>query len=360
MTAKPSLLQAACLSLLAPALAVAAFAAGSLSARDAAAQQSVESFYKGKQMKFIIRSAPGGGFDTYSRLMARHITKHIPGQPTMLPQNMPGAGGITAANYMGEIAPKDGTHLTMIGQALPMDQSLGLTPTFKADLRSFGWVGNIGDSNVLTYVWHTSPTKTMADAKKKETTLGATGAGDTSSWIPAVYNKVLGTKFKIIDGYKSGSEVKLAMERGEVEGFGSNPYSALMSASPQLVRDKQISILVQVGVRKEKDLPNVPLLNELADNADDKAVLDFISKALAVGRPIGTTPGVPAERVTALRKAFDTTLTDPDFIADATKIGAEINPMNGEVLQALVGEVMGAPQSIKDKVKAVLPDRAAN
>ena len=354
MTETSPIAKAARLSL----LAVAALAAGSLLAvRDATAQQSVESFYKGKQMKFIIRSAPGGGFDTYSRLLARHITKHIPGQPSMLPQNMPGAGGITSANYMGEIAPKDGTHMTMVGQALPMDQALGLTPTFKADLRTFGWIGNIGDSNVLTYVWHTAPTKTMEDAKTHETTLGATGAGDTSSWIPQVYNRILGTKFKIIDGYKSGSEVKLAMERGEVHGFGSNPYSALMSASPQLVRDKQISILVQVGVRKEKDLPDVPLLSDFGTSADDKAVLSFISKALAVGRPIGTTPGVPAERLAALRKAFDQTLVDPEFVADANKIGAEINPMNGETLQALIGEVMGAPQDIKDKVKAVLPDR---
>jgi tripartite-type tricarboxylate transporter receptor subunit TctC len=349
--AKTAIVKAGRLSL----LAALAIVAGTSAVQ---AQQSVEDFYKGKQMKFIIRSAPGGGFDTYSRLLARHITKHIPGQPTMTPQNMPGAGGIQAANYMGEIAPKDGTHMTMIGQALPMDQALGLTPTFKADLRSFGWIGNIGDSNVLTYVWHTSPTKTMEDAKKRETTLGATGSGDTSSWIPSVYNNVIGTKFKTIDGYKSGSEVKLAMERGEVEGFGSNPYSALMSASPQLVRDKQISILVQVGVRKEKDLPDVPLLSDFGTTAEDKAVLGFISKALAVGRPIGTTPGVPADRLAALRKAFDQTLLDKDFLSDAQKIGAEINPMNGETLQGLIGEVMGAPQDIKDKVKSVLPARS--
>jgi tripartite-type tricarboxylate transporter receptor subunit TctC len=321
------------------------------------ANASVADFYKGKQMTFIIRSAPGGGFDTYSRLLARHIGHHIPGNPSILPQNMPGGGGIVSANFVGQIAPKDGTILTMVGQALPMDQSLGLTPSFKADLRTFNWIGNISDSNVLTYVWHTSPTKTMEDAKRRETTLGATGAGDTSSWIPAVYNKVLGTKFKIINGYKSGSEVKLAMEREEVEGFGSNPWSALVSASPHLVNDHLLTILVQVGVRKEKDLPDVPLLTELASTPDDKAILEFICKALAVGRPIGTTPGVPAERVAALRKAFDDTLTDPAFIADASKTGAEINPMNGVTLQRLIDDVIGAPQSLKDKVKEVLPSR---
>jgi tripartite-type tricarboxylate transporter receptor subunit TctC len=321
------------------------------------ANASVANFYKGKQMKFIIRSAPGGGFDTYSRLLARHIGHHIPGNPSLLPQNMPGGGGITSANYVGEIAPKDGTILTMVGQALPMDQALGLTPSFKADLRTFGWIGNISDSNVLSYVWHTSPTKTMADAKRRETTLGATGAGDTSSWIPAVYNKVLGTKFKIINGYKSGSAVKLAMEREEVEGFGSNPWSALRSASPHLVNDHLITILVQVGVRKEKDLPNVPLLTELAGTPEDKSILEFISKGLAVGRPIGTTPGVPAERVAALREAFDATLIDPAFMADAKNLSAEINPMDGTTLQQLIDDVIGAPQSLKDKVKAVMPAR---
>jgi tripartite-type tricarboxylate transporter receptor subunit TctC len=326
-------------------------------AAQSGADPKVTEFYKGKQMRFIIRSAPGGGFDTYSRLIARHINRHVPGSPSILPQNMPGGGGITSANYVAEVAPKDGTILTMVGQSLPMDQALGLTPSFKADLRTFGWIGNISDSNVLTYTWHTSPTKTMEDAKKRETTLGATGAGDTSSWAPAVYNKVLGTKFKTIDGYKSGSEVKLAMERGEVEGFGSNPYSALMSASPQLRRDNLISILVQIGVKKDKDLPEVPLLYELASTPGDREILEFISKGLAVGRPIGTTPGVPPERLAALRAAFDATLIDPDFIADAKKSNAEINPMTGQVLQQLIDDVIGAPQSLKDRVKAVMPAR---
>ncbi len=177
---------------------------------EAQAQQSVADFYKGKQMKFIIRSAGGGGYDLYSRLIASHIVHHIPGSPTILPVNMPGAGGIIAANYMADVAPKDGTHLTMISQALPMDQTLGLTPSFTADLRTFGWIGNLGDSNILTYTWYTSPTKTMADAKKRETTIGATGAGSATTWLPIVYNTVLGTKFTLIQGYKSGRRVKFA------------------------------------------------------------------------------------------------------------------------------------------------------
>jgi tripartite-type tricarboxylate transporter receptor subunit TctC len=328
-----------------------------LCANAAQAQQSVADFYKGKQMKFVIRSTTGGGYDIYSRLLAAHIVRHIPGNPTMLPQNMPGAGGLQAANFMADIAPKDGTHLTMVADALAMDQALGMSPAFTADMRKFGWVGNISDSNLLAYVWHTSPTKTMADAKTRETLMGGTGPASAPSWLPIVFNNVLGTKFKIVNGYKSSGEIKLAMERGEIEGYGANPLSALLSASPDLLRNKQVSILVQVGMEKEKELPDVPLLTELASNADDKAILEFVCKSFAVGRPIGTTPDAPPERLAALRKAFDDTMMDPLFLADAKKIGADIEPMNGATLQALIDDIVGAPQAIKDKVKAVMPDR---
>ncbi len=337
------------------AIAAAALALGA--AAPAKAQQSVEDFYKGKQMRFVIRSAGGGGYDLYSRLIASHIARHIPGQPTIVPQNMPGAGGIIAANYMGEIAPKDGTQLTMISQALAMDQALGLTPSFKADLRTFGWVGNLGDSNILSYTYYTSPTKTMDDAKKRETTIGATGAGSATTWLPVIYNTLLGTKFKLIQGYKSGADVKLAMERGEVEGYAANPWAALAAASPELVKNKQLYILTQVGIAREKDLPDVPLLSELATDQDSKDILTWISTAMAVGRPIGTTPGVPPERLAALRKAFLDTIKDPVFLAAAEKAGAEIKPIDGVTLQAMVDKVMSSPQSLKDKVKAVMPDR---
>lgn len=323
----------------------------------ARAQDSVAEFYKGRQMTFVIRSAGGGGYDLFSRLIGSHIVRHIPGKPTMIPQNMPGAGGIIAANYMAEIAPKDGSHLTMLSQALVMDKALGLSPQFKADVRAFGWIGNLGDSNILTYTWHTSPTKTMQDATKRETTIGATGAGSATSWLPVVYNRLLGTKFKLVLGYKSGSDVKLAMERGEVEGYAANPWAALISANPELVKEKKLSILTQVGIAREKDLPDVPLLSDLAPNAEVKSILVFISESMAVGRPVATTPGVPPERLTALRQAFQDMLTDPVFLAAAEKAGAELKPIDGPALQKLVNNVMGSPQDIRDKVKAVMPER---
>lgn len=319
--------------------------------------QSADAFYKGKQMHFVIRSAPGGGYDLYGRLIARHIVNHIPGDPTMIPQNMPGGGGITAANYMAEVAPKDGTYLTMISQTLPLDQALGFTPTFRADLRSFNWIGNISNSNMTTYTWHASPIKTMEDAKKREVLIASTGAGDLSSWIPEVYNNVLGTRFKVILGYRNVGEVRLAMERGEVEGYGANPVSAILSVQPNALKDKLYNIFVQIGLTRDPLIPDVPLLTELTHDPNEKAVLEFISKGLSVGRPIGTTPGVPADRVALLRKAFDAMLNDPAFIDDAKKQHAEIGPMDGATVAQLIEAVNGASQDLKNKTRATMPLR---
>jgi len=319
----------------------------------------VENFYNGKQMRFIIRSAPGGGFDLYSRLIARHIVRYIPGNPTIIPQNMPGAGGIIAANYMGVIAPKDGTYLTMISQALPMDQALGFTSNLNADLRTFGWLGNLGDSNMLTFTWHTSPTKTMEDAKKRETLIGGTGAQSISYWLPFIYNAALGTKIKMIHGYRSSGDLKLAMEREEVEGYGGHPWIALKSSSAEMVANKRFNYLVQVGLRREKELPDVPLLTELATTEEGKAIAEFVSKSLAVGRATGTTPGVPPERLAALRKAFMDATKDPLFLSEAEKSGegVDINPIDGLAVQQMIADVLGAPQAIRDKVKSLLPER---
>ncbi|HET9149258.1 MAG TPA: tripartite tricarboxylate transporter substrate-binding protein, partial [Alphaproteobacteria bacterium] len=295
---------------------LAAFAATAAHADDLAA------FYKGKQMKMIIRSGPGGGYDQYARMLARHMGKHIPGDPTIIPVNMPGGGGITAANYVAFVAPKDGTILTIVSQGLPMDQALDLNPSFKADLRTFGWVGNMSDSNQVLVTWHTSPTKTLDDAFKRETTLGVTGAGSISTMLPAAMNSVLGTKFKIIAGYSDGPYINLAMERGEVEGRGTNPYASYVATTPQYIKNHLINMLVQVGAKKDPALPNVPLLTDYAKTDEQRQILVFFSKVVSVGRPIATTPGVSKEKLAMLRRAFDATLTDPAFVADAKKQNA--------------------------------------
>jgi tripartite-type tricarboxylate transporter receptor subunit TctC len=321
---------------------------------------AVADFYAGKQIRFIIRSGVGGGYDQYARLLARHIGKHIPGKPSVLPVNMPGGGGIRAANYVAKVAPQDGTILTIVSQGLPVDQALGLNKSFQADLRDFHWIGNMSSSNQVTVVWHTSPSKTWADLFKRETTIGSTQAGSISVQMPAIYNNILGTKVRIIFGYPDGRDVNLAMERGEVEGRATNPWASYVAVTPDLVAKKWIIPVIQIGMKKDPDLPNVPLLrDQKAKTPEDQAVLEFMSKATVVGRPIATTPGVPADRVAALRKAFDATLKDPEFIKEAQTMRAEIDAMTGAELTEIVNELIAAPVSLRERVKLAIQPKNA-
>jgi tripartite-type tricarboxylate transporter receptor subunit TctC len=321
----------------------------------------VADFYKGKQIKFIIRAGVGGTYDLYARLLGRHMGAHIPGNPTILPVNMSGGGGIKAAMYVAEVAPKDGTILTIVSQGLAADQGLGLNASLQTDLREFNWVGNVSSAGQVVVTWHTSPTRTLADAMRRATVIGVTGAGSISVQLGAVLNNVIGTKFQLVVGYPDGNDVNLAMERGEVEGRCSSPWPSYLAATPHYVLDKLITPIVQVGLEKEPDLPNVPLLRELAKTAQERQVLDFMSLAVAIGRPIATTPGVPAERVAALRKAFDETLRDPAFIADADKQRLEIRAMGGGQLADLIGQVIETPAALRERVKlAIQPRNAVN
>jgi tripartite-type tricarboxylate transporter receptor subunit TctC len=267
---------------------------------------------------------------------------------------MPGGGGIVAANHVAFRAPRDGTILTIVGQGLVVDQALGLNDSFKADLRDFNWIGNLSKANQVLVTWHTSKTKTIKDAMTRETVIGSTGAGSISVQIPALLNNLVGTKFKIIQGYPGGEEINLAMERGEVEGRGTNPWVSYKATEPRLVAEKLITPIVQIGLAKDRDLPEVTLMRELAQNPEQQAILDFMSEAVAVGRPIATTPGVPAERVAALRQAFDKTLADPEFLKDAENQRADLEPQTGAELEALVRKMIGAPADLKAKVKAAI------
>jgi tripartite-type tricarboxylate transporter receptor subunit TctC len=325
-----------------------------LLASSPAMADAVSDFYKGKQIRMIVRTTVGGDYDQYSRLIARFIGKHIPGNPSILVVNMPGGGGITAANYMAQVAPHDGTVFGIVSQGLATDQALGMSPQLKADLREFNWIGNVVYSNQLLVVWKTSPTKTIEDAKKRETTIGTTGAGSASVQYPAFYNNVLGTKFKIVFGYPGGQHIDLAMERGEVEGRGTNPYSGWMASKPTWIPTKQIIPLIQAGLEKEPALPDVPLIIDQPVKPEDKPLLQFMAQASTVGRPFATTPGVPAERVAALRAAFQATLKDPEFIAAAAQENMEINPMNGDKMQEIIFGLLSSPKDVRDRVKVAL------
>jgi tripartite-type tricarboxylate transporter receptor subunit TctC len=323
-------------------------------ASNPAAADAVADFYTGKQIRFIVRTTVGGDYDQYTRLLARFMGKHIPGNPAMVVVNMPGGGGITAANYMAQVAPRDGTVIGIVSQGLAVDQALASSPQLKADLKEFNWIANVVHSNQLLVVWHTSPTKTLADAKKRVTTLGTTGAGSASVQYPAFYNNVLGTKFKIVFGYPGGQFIDLAMERGEVEGRGTNPYSGWMASKPTWIPEKKIIPLIQAGIEKESALPDVPLIVDQPVRAEDRPLLHFMANASSVGRPLATTPGVPAERVAALRRAFEATIRDPEFIATAKKENMEIKPQSAAVLTKIIFGLLDSPQDVRERMKVAL------
>jgi tripartite-type tricarboxylate transporter receptor subunit TctC len=333
------------------ALGAASFLAGALLASGSQAQQSVEDFYKGKTISMIIGYTPGGGYDTYARLVAKHMSEHIPGKPQIVPRNMPGAGSRTAVAHIYSVAPKDGTVLGTADQSLALAQAMGESLPF--DTTKLIYIGNPSAENNTTAVWHTSGIKTIDDAKKQEVPVGATG-GSTSSQYPKAMNALLGTKFKIILGYPGGNDINLAMERGEVAGRGSNSWASWKGTRPDWLKDKKINILVQIGLNKAPDLPDVPLLMDLAANPEDKAVLRLLSAPSTIGRPIFTTPDVPEARVKALREAFDKTMNDPNFRAEAEKAGLELDPVSGAELQKIVADIVATPRPIADRLASII------
>jgi tripartite-type tricarboxylate transporter receptor subunit TctC len=336
-------------------VAATALAIGMIGTETLAAEPSVERFYKGLQMKMIIRAAPGGSYDTFARLLAQHMGRHIPGNPAFVNINMPGAGGIKAANYIVETAPRDGSIVSNISLGFPMQQALGLLGKVKADMRDFNWIGSFNATNQVLVVMTNAPTKSLSDAKQKQTLIGAASAVSTGAYLPEAYNVLLGTKFKVITGYQSMAAVKLGMERGEVEGLGSNGWSDLQSDFADLVDAKRLNVILQVGMKKEADLPDVPLLIDLAKTQDERAILEFITKGnSSIGKPFATSPGVPKERVSALRRAFDATMKDARFLADAQRARVEIDPIMGEDLQKLVIDIVTTPRSVTEKANAAL------
>lgn len=322
-----------------------------------AAADPVEDFYKSKQMLLVIHVTPGGGYDSYARLMGKHITKHIPGNPRLVAQNMPGGGGLRAVNFIGNVAPKDGTLISIISQGLPLYQAMSEIEGKKdleIDLSTFNWLGNLSDSNQLLVTFGDSPVKTLDDARKIESIIGSTGVGSISVQLPTLMNTLVGTKFKIVYGYPGGAEINLAMERGEVHGRGANPWASYKSTTSAWVADKKLHYIVQVGLKREAELPDTPLLTDLGTNDLDRGALDVISKVAAFGRSVATTPGVPADRVAALRKAFDATMKDPQFMAEAEKAKMEIGYMSGGQVEGIVKDIVKAKREVIQRLAAAM------
>jgi len=332
------------------AIILSAFLAGWPCA--ALSQQKVEDFYRGKKLDMIIGYSPGGTYDLYARLVARHLGNYIPGKPLIIPRNMPGAGSRTAATWVYGLAPRDGTVLATADQSLALQQAAG-DQRIQFDTTKFIYIGNPNIENNTTATWHASGIKTIDDAKRREVTMGATG-GSTSSQYPKAMNALLGTRFKIILGYPGGNDINLAMERGEVDGRGSNSWSSWKTTRPHWIAEKKINILVQIGLAKAPDLPDVPLLMDLAANDQDRLLLRILSASTHIGRPIFTTPDAPPERIEALRKAFDAMISDPAFLEQAKRENFDIDAASGEALQKLVAEMVTIPKEQVERLKKII------
>lgn len=316
----------------------------------AALGQTPEQFYAGKTIDFVIGYPPGGSNDTLGRLLARHLGKHIPGNPTIVPKNQPGAGSFLAVNTIFNVSPKDGTVIGIGAPTIPLDEKLG-TQGVRFKTAELDWIGRLDSLVNMVFMWKTSPVKTFADAQKFQATLSGTGVGSTVSIYPTVMNNVFGTKFKLVMGYKGSSEAMLAVERGEVEGH-STSWTALKVAHPDWLRDRSVTILVQFALKRHAELPDIPTAIELARNDEERAILRAIMNATEVGTAFFTTPGVPADRLTALRRAFDATMSDAELLTDAQKMNVGVSPMVGEELQALVSEVSNLSPALLSKVRA--------
>lgn len=340
------------------ALGVICGCAGLLAAAGVCRADAVEDFYRGQTVKFIVGSNTGGSYDTYGRLLAAHIGKHIPGRPTVVVENMPGASGTKSATYLAEVAPKDGSVFGMFNQSMAQRQMLQ-PETVHFDLGKFSWLGAMNNSTTVFITWHTSGVRTLEDAKKKDVVMGALSASGGNAVYPLLLNAFLGTKFKVVLGYPGGNTIQLAMERGEVDGRGSVVWSGFKAGWPHWIAEKKVNVLLQTGLAKEPDLPDVPLLIDLARTPDEKAIFRFLSSDGVMGFPVTAPPGVPPDRLAALRQAFAATMKDPEFLKAAQERKLTIEPITGEAVQRTVEELTSTPKEVIAKIKQGLAEAEA-
>jgi tripartite-type tricarboxylate transporter receptor subunit TctC len=317
-----------------------------------AAAQTPEEFYKERQVTLYIGSSAGGGYDRFGRLLARHIGQHIPGNPVIVPRNMPGASGIKVANYLYSVAPKDGSAIGTFNQAIPLRQVLDKSGV-EFDASKFGWIGTMGSTVDVLFTWHGSGVQTLEDAKKKDLTMGALTEGGSMSGYPLMLNSLLRTKFKIVQGYEGGNSVDLAMERGEVQGRGSMTWTALKGGHPDWVRDKKVNILVQIGKQKHPELADVPLLDDLAETDEQRQIFRLFSSVAGLGYPFVAPPGVPSERLEVLRTAFLATMRDEKFQQEAQRLEMETTWETGPDIEKIVAAVVATPPAVAERAKSV-------
>jgi tripartite-type tricarboxylate transporter receptor subunit TctC len=328
------------------ALALAAL----LAATGNAAAQPVEQFFARKTLTITIGYTAGGSYDLYGRMVARHLGRHIPGQPTIIAQNMPGAGSLKAANYLYDVAPKDGSALGVVVESAALEQALA-NPAVQYDAAKFSYIGRIATSNNIFMQWHTSKVQSLDDARRVESSLAGTGPGSIADTVPKLLNVLTGTRFKLISGYPASSEAMLAMERGEVEGASSS-WAAVKVGKQAWLREKRIRIILQTTPERVAEVPEAPSLGEIGDTPEDRQVFALYASGSAIGRSLLAPPGIPAERVQALRDAFRAMVKDPEFASDLQRMNVELEPLPGEAVAQLVARALAVPAAVRERAKA--------
>ncbi|MGH6771698.1 MAG: Bug family tripartite tricarboxylate transporter substrate binding protein [Xanthobacteraceae bacterium] len=319
----------------------------------ALAQQSVADFYKGKTVRIIVGVSVGSGYDITARAVQRHLGKHIPGNPTVIVQNQPGAGSMTMTNQVYANGPFDGTAIGAPFNGLPTTPLLQPAGV-RFDPVKMPWVGSTNRETQVTYLWHTAPAKTFAEVAKTEVVTGAQAPGTTQYDYPTLANDVFKMRFKVVTGYKSTSAIHLAMERGKIHGNGATNWTTLLALNSDWLQKKQVRVVAQWALKKHPDLPDVPLVLDMAKTPADRAAIELAVARLEYGRPFFLPPGVPAERVQALRRAFDATMKDKEFLADAKKLKLEIDPLTGEQVNAVIEKVSRTSPEVAARVRKAL------
>jgi tripartite-type tricarboxylate transporter receptor subunit TctC len=314
-------------------LKVICIALGAIAVVGPSRAQSPEPFFRGKTINVVIGFDVGGSLDVYARLAARHLVRFIPGEPTLVPQNMPGASGLNAANYLYRAAPKDGTTIGVIHPNSAFAQAIGM-PSIQYDVTRFNWIGRLTSSTSVFYTWHSSPTKTMQDLMSRETLVGGIGPLTDGAVFSRMTNHVLGTRVKMIQGYKGVAAVKLAMERGEVEGL-FDTWEGMRSLNVDWIRDGKINLVAQYASARHPEIPQVPAVIEAAQSDEHRQVVRLFLSTSQVGRTLLLPPDVPPERVSAIRLAFSAMLKDPEFLAEAKSRNLDLEPLDGPALQKL-------------------------
>jgi tripartite-type tricarboxylate transporter receptor subunit TctC len=319
--------------------------------------EPVEDFYRGKQIVMLVASGAGGGYDTYARAFARHVGAHIPGNPAIVPKNLPAAGGLAAANTLYSVSAKDGLTIAALTNGVAMDPLFG-NPGARFDAQKFGWIGSIGKLQNVCATWHESPIRTIAAAREREVVVAAAGATTNTAIVPRVLNTLIGTRFKIVTGYDSGTGLNMALESREVEGICGLSWSTLKASRPDWIRERKLNVILQMALDRLPELADVPSALDLVGDPAARRVLELILIRQEMGRPLAAPPGVPPERLAALRAAFAATMKDAGFLAEAQRLQLEVDPLGGEAIAKLLAGAYAAPRDIVARAAALVEPQA--